>query len=619
MGKENESLRRVSLAAFTDAGARLAASLAAGLAKTGRCEVCEVAAPEHIASANGLAVMGELASWTSEHFKADDALVFVGATGIAVRAIAPLVADKMSDPAVVCVDEKGTFTVPVLSGHVGGANSLAREVARICGGAAAISTATDVNGLFAVDEWARSQGLAIIERDIAKEISARLLAGKEVGFASELPVGGALPTGVVRGPAEVGFCVTNDMSRHPFERTLHLVPRDVTLGIGCRRDTNPDALERVVRDALVAAGVPLDAICQVATIDIKGDEPAIAQIAHKGGWPVRLFSAAELAAVPGDFSSSEFVLKTVGVDCVCERAAVAAGGALVARKRAESGVTVALARKPRSISFAGKASAEVHECSDGEGATTSKSGVLSVVGLGPGGGKDLTLRAREVLESCDLVVGYTVYVNLVKELLPHKETLVTPMRREVERCEAAIEEAAKGRHVAMVCSGDPGVYGMAGLCLELAAGRDDVRVEVVPGVTAANGGAAVLGAPLMHDFAVISLSDLLTPIEKIRARLDAAAASDMVICLYNPSSRKRADYLRRACDVMLAHKSPSTVCGIVRNIGREGEHCETMTLGELRDANVDMFTTVFVGNESTRVVDGRMVTPRGYLARKGQQ
>ncbi|MGN9235590.1 precorrin-3B C(17)-methyltransferase, partial [Atopobiaceae bacterium HCP3S3_D6] len=247
----------------------------------------------------------------------------------------------------------------------------------------------------------------------------------------------------------------------------------------------------------------------------------------------------------------------------------------------------------------------------------ARRGVLSVVGLGPGAADDLTQRALRAIERADLVVGYTVYVDLVREAFPGKRTLATPMRREVERCEAALEEAARGKRVAMVCSGDPGVFGMAGLCLELAEGRDDVEVEVVPGVTAATGGAALLGAPLMCDFAVISLSDLLTPIERIRARLVAAASSDMVICLYNPSSHKRADYLRRACDLVLGYRPPETVCGIVRNVGREGETSEVLTLGELRDRRVDMFSTVFVGCSTTRVVDGRMVTPRGYLGRGG--
>ena len=235
-----------------------------------------------------------------------------------------------------------------------------------------------------------------------------------------------------------------------------------------------------------------------------------------------------------------------------------------------------------------------------------------VVGIGPGAGKQMTLEAEAVLASCDLIVGYTVYVDLVKEQYPEKEFLTTPMRQESQRCRMALEEAEKGRNVAMICSGDAGVYGMAGLMYEIGEEFPQVEIEIVPGITAASGGAAVLGAPLIHDFAVISLSDLLTPWEKIEKRLKAAAMADFVICIYNPSSRKRHDYLQRACDYMLEYKREDTVCGIVRNIGREGESSELLTLKELRDKQVDMFTTVFVGNEETKVIDGRMVTPRGY-------
>ena len=241
---------------------------------------------------------------------------------------------------------------------------------------------------------------------------------------------------------------------------------------------------------------------------------------------------------------------------------------------------------------------------------------LSVIGLGPGGAMDMTRRAYEVLRNCDLIVGYTVYVDLLRDEFPDKEILTTPMRKEVERCKLALEQAGSGRIVAMVCSGDPGVYGMAGLIYELAEDYPDVAVEVVPGVSASNGGGAVLGAPLMHDYCVISLSDLLTPWEKIERRLIAAAQADFVISLYNPSSHKRPDYLKRACDVLLQHKDAATVCGTVRNIGRVGEQAQVMTLEELRDTQVDMFTTVFIGNSQTREVGGRMVTPRGYLQRE---
>ena len=240
---------------------------------------------------------------------------------------------------------------------------------------------------------------------------------------------------------------------------------------------------------------------------------------------------------------------------------------------------------------------------------------VTVIGLGPGGGADLTGRARAALEGCDLIVGYTAYIELVKPDFPEKEVLSTGMRREVDRCRAAVEAALTGKDVAVVCSGDSGVYGMAGLIYEVAQDYDPIEIEVVPGITAACGGAAVLGAPLTHDFAVISLSDLLTPWEKIEKRLTAAAQADFVICLYNPSSRNRPDYLQRACDILLRDKDPETVCGTVRNIGREGEEGKLLTLAQLRDTQVDMFTTVFIGNSQTKVLGGKMVTPRGYLQR----
>lgn len=237
---------------------------------------------------------------------------------------------------------------------------------------------------------------------------------------------------------------------------------------------------------------------------------------------------------------------------------------------------------------------------------------IYVVGMGPGSAEQMTIEAQQVLASCDLIVGYTVYVELLRDTFPEKEFLTTPMRQEVDRCRMAFEEAEKGKTVAMVCSGDAGVYGMSGLMLELSETYPDCEVRVVSGVTAALAGGAVLGAPLMHDFAVISLSDLLTPWEKIEKRLRCAAAADFAICIYNPSSKKRADYLRRACDILMEELPGNRVCGIVSQIGREGEQAEVMTLEELSTRQVDMFTTVFIGNSQTRVVRGRMVTPRGY-------
>ena len=236
---------------------------------------------------------------------------------------------------------------------------------------------------------------------------------------------------------------------------------------------------------------------------------------------------------------------------------------------------------------------------------------LFLVGLGPGDPQGMTEAARAALEQAEVLCGYTVYLDLVKEQFPEKETYTTPMTRELERCQWAVNRAAQGKIVAMLCSGDAGVYGMAGPVLELAEGKN-VEIEVVPGVTAAISGAAVLGAPLMHDFCVISLSDLLTPWETIARRLRCAAAGDFSIVLYNPRSKKRPEQLRRACQILLEEKSPDTVCGWVRNIGRAGQTHGVVTLGELGRMELDMFTTVFIGASSTKVIDGRMVTPRGY-------
>jgi len=237
---------------------------------------------------------------------------------------------------------------------------------------------------------------------------------------------------------------------------------------------------------------------------------------------------------------------------------------------------------------------------------------IYVVGLGPGEWNQMTQRALDALEECDVITGYDVYVDLIRERFQQKNLITTPMKKETERCHIALQEAMKGQTVAMVCSGDAGVYGMAGLMYEVAQQYDPVEIEVVSGITAACSGAAVLGAPLIHDFAVISLSDLLTPWELIEKRIECAAAADFVICFYNPSSKKRQDHLQKACAIILKHRGADTICGFVRNIGREGEAGTVLTLEELKDSQVDMFTTVFIGNSQTKKIGENMVTPRGY-------
>lgn len=240
---------------------------------------------------------------------------------------------------------------------------------------------------------------------------------------------------------------------------------------------------------------------------------------------------------------------------------------------------------------------------------------IYIVGMGPGREECMTGEAVRALEQSDVIIGYPVYLKLLGGRFQNKRQLSTPMRKERERCILCFEEAEKGNAVSLICSGDAGVYGMASLMHEIGAGYPKTELVVIPGVTAACSGAAVLGAPINHDFCIVSLSDLLTPWEKIARRLHAAAEGDFVLVIYNPSSRKRKDYLQRACDILLAHMEKERACGYVENIGRENTRAQICTLGELRDMEVNMFTTVFVGNSETEIIGGKLVTKRGYKAR----
>ena len=238
---------------------------------------------------------------------------------------------------------------------------------------------------------------------------------------------------------------------------------------------------------------------------------------------------------------------------------------------------------------------------------------IYIVGMGPGKEEMMTGEALKALEEADVIVGYPVYINLLGGRFREKELLSTPMRQEEERCRMCFEKAAEGKQVALICSGDAGIYGMASLMLEIGKLYDDCIIEVIPGITAASSGAAVLGAPLNHDFCVISLSDLLTPWERIKKRLIAAAEGDFAMAIYNPSSHKRADYLERACRILMEHGvEPERACGYVENIGRDDTHAVTLPMEELVHTPVNMFTTVFIGNSQTKIIDGKLVTPRGY-------
>ena len=341
---------KVAIVAFTKTGAELAKKIDTMLSENGN--TCLTAASKNAAQSCGLAEVVDLKSWTGQMFSQMDGLIFVGASGIAVRAVAPLLKDKYTDPAVVSVDELGKFAVPLVSGHIGGANALAREVARITGGAAVISTATDVQGLFAVDEWAANQGLVITDRTAAKEISAALLAGEKIGFHSDFPVYGKLPRGIEKADkGRIGLYITVKDGLKPFETTLRLHPKVVTLGIGCRKGTSASAISDAVSAALGEAGISVLALKGVASIDLKADEQGLLDFCGERGLEFATYSAQELSKISGDFTSSAFVEDITGVNNVCERSAVAAGGTLTIKKQAGKGVTVAAAIAPFSLSF----------------------------------------------------------------------------------------------------------------------------------------------------------------------------------------------------------------------------------------------------------------------------
>lgn len=331
----------IALIAFTRRGCALGRRLAEALPGT-LYTSARLAEEEHLPAARSLS------DWAAARFSDCEALVFVSAAGIAVRAIAPLVGDKFTDPAVVSVDEAGRFAVPLLSGHMGGGNALARRIAALTGGQAAISTATDVNNRFAVDVWAKEQGLHLVERAAAKAVSAALLEGIPVGFCSQYPVAGTLPRGLTADKAEIGIVVADTAKGRPYPTTLHLVPKAVTLGIGCRRGIDP--APRIL-EVLDEAALPLEAVKAVASIDLKRDEPGLLAFAKAHGLETVFFSAQALGEEPGAFPASDLVCQVTGVDNVCQRAAQRAGGRVFLPKTAGGGVTVAAAMGEVSLSF----------------------------------------------------------------------------------------------------------------------------------------------------------------------------------------------------------------------------------------------------------------------------
>ena len=556
-----------------------------------------------------------LASFVEEGFRNYDALIFIGACGIAVRAIAPYIKDKLTDKPVLVMDEKKQNIIPILAGHVGGANRLTQYISDLTGIRPVITTATDLNHKLAVDLFATENGLLIEKREGIATVSAKALNNETITISIEgNEYDGTLPSCFKlvpyedKGPTDV--LITEDKKRK--NGTVVFRQGEIVVGIGCKRGTPAKKIGDFVWNTIKENNIPYYRISAISSIDLKKDEEGLLEFADRTGTPFFTFSAEQLEAVEGDFKSSDFVKDVTGVDNVCERAAMAAageGGKLILGKTCGDGITIAVARRKNRIVFATSDTQYRDYYTD---TVKEDKNIIYVVGMGPGEEKSMTSKALSVLEKCDAIIGYTVYLDLLPERFKRKELLSTPMRREKERCVLAFEKASEGKAVAMICSGDAGIYGMASLIYEIGEKYPETEVEVIPGITAASSGAAVLGAPLNHDFCVISLSDLLTPWEKIEARLKAAAAGDFAIAIYNPSSKKRKDYLKKACEILLCYIEPERPCGYVRNIGRENEELTYCNLEELKDKEVDMFTTVFIGNSETEMICGKLVTKRGY-------
>jgi cobalt-precorrin 5A hydrolase/precorrin-3B C17-methyltransferase len=547
-----------------------------------------------------------------------DGFVLIGATGIAVRAIAPHLADKAADPAVVVVDDAGRFAIALSGGHRGGANVLAREVAALIGAEPVVTTATDTAGLAALDTlpgFTATGDVAAVTRAWLDGLPPALTVDPALaawslptGLTAALPTSGSDTPGDSAESSEEGSdtpgdsaesseedgcrpaVVVTDREVHPGAGEVVLHPKSLVLGVGSSSGADPERLHRLVLETLSGAGLSVDAVGCVATVDRKADEPAIVELAAALGVALRTFPADALAGIPVPNPSS-VVEAAVGTPSVAEAAALGAGGAvLIVEKRRSDEATVAVARRVRP------------------------EGHLAVVGLGPG---DPTLRtpaAAAAVRQAEVVIGYGPYVDLAEDLLSARQSVVrSPIGAETERVTEALHRAATGERVALVCSGDPGVYAMASLVCELAPQQGDPPVTVVPGVTAALAAAAVLGAPLGHDHAAVSLSDLLTPWPVIERRLRAVADGDFTVSLYNPRSKRRTIQLGTALEILAARRPPATPAAIVTDVGRPAQRVVRTTLDELDLEQVDMLSLVVVGSSTTRWQGERMVTPRGYL------
>lgn len=544
-----------------------------------------------------------------ELFAAGQPIVALMAAGIVVRALAPRLTDKRAEPPVLAVAEDGSVFVPLLGGHRG-ANALAREIATVTGGVAAITTASDVRLGFALDD--PPPGWTVRNPSAVKPITAALLAGEPVALHADAGEPDWLlqskATFAEAGAVEV---VTTERDDAGTAERLVMHPRVLALGVGTERSTAPEELVELALSKLADAGLARAAIACVVSLDVKADEPAVRALAQALGVPARFFTAEQLEAeTPRLANPSEIVFEAVGCHGVAEGAALAAvgpDGELVVAKQRSKRATCAIARAPWVLE---------------PEAIGRARGRLAVVGVGPGEACWRTAEAGALLADADDWVGYGGYLELLGAPPAGTRLHAFPLGAEEGRCRRALELAARGRRVVLVSSGDPGIYAMASLVVELLDEPEDpawrlVELIVSPGISALQAAAARVGAPIGHDVCLISLSDLLTPREVIISRLRAAAEADFVTALYNPASFRRRELLPEALRILAAARPRTTPVILARNLSRPGESVSIHTLADFDPATVDMLSLLIVGSSRTRLMPRRhgpplVVTPRGY-------
>ena len=537
------------------------------------------------------------------------ATIVIGALGAVTRLVAPLLSDKQNDPAVVVMDAKGQQIVPLIGGHAAGAEQLAHELAAALGGQVVLTGDAASQRRLALDAFGDAWGwVRTGNHEHWHQLMISQAAGQPLNVLQQS--GTALWRNSSAGQ-NLGLAAESDnrctlaIGPRVDEAPCRWHPATLWIGLGCERLSSLGLLARAVDQALETAGMAKEAVAGISSIEAKGDEPALLMFCEERGWPLRLHSAPALAevAVP---TPSEVVKAEMGTASVAEASALLS-----------SGEGAQLVQAKRIVHAApGERGAVTVAIAEAAHAMAPRRGELHLIGSGPGSLQLLTPDARAALSRCVIWVGYGLYLDLLEPLRRCDQVRVDgQLTRERDRCEQALDLARQGARVALVSSGDSGIYGMAGLALELwmdLPESERPQFQVHPGLSALQLAAARAGAPLMHDFCTISLSDRLTPWEVIERRLEAAAAGDFVVAVYNPRSRERDWQLAKARDILLRARPTTTPVVMARQLGRSDEQVSLHNLGNLRPEDVDMLTVLVIGNSSSRVQDGRMVTPRGY-------